>query len=184
MLSDTMIHAAIQDGELEVEPYNMDDLQPASLDVHLGDTFLKYDGPPVIDFADPPVGALSHKRFMVNDFWLHPGGFVLGSTLERVRIGNQYSAHFDGRSTLGRLGIMVHVTAGFIDPGFNGNITLEIKNLSETSYRFKAGMGIGQLLFHTMEGRVMRPYGSPGLGSKYDGIQRGARAPILRKEKL
>lgn len=185
MLSDSAINTAIIDGHIEVEPYQISDLQPASLDVHLGPDILIYNGPPYIDFDDPVENLPSfYERWNVDDVTLEPGTFVLGATLERVRLGNKHCAHFDGRSTLGRLGIMVHVTAGFIDSGFNGNITLEIKNLSNTTYRLKNGMGIGQLLFHSVEGKVLRPYGSKGLGSKYDGVQTGPRAPILRKDKL
>lgn len=184
MLSDTNIELAIQHGYFSIEPFNREDLQPASLDVHLGPELLVYKGPPYIDFKDPIDLVHYYDRQFVEDVILDPGGFVLGATLERVRLGSWHSAHFDGRSTLGRLGITVHITAGFIDPGFDGNITLEIKNLSHTSYRLKNGMGIGQLLFHEMKGPVRRPYGSDGLASKYGGYQSGPRPPVLRKEKL
>ena len=98
---------------------------------------------------------------------MEPGDFILGSTVEHIEVPPDLAARVEGKSSLGRLGLMVHVTAGFIDPGFKGNITLELKNLSHRSITLKTGMPISQICFEELSGKVLRPYGSEGLGSKY-----------------
>jgi deoxycytidine triphosphate deaminase len=122
------------------------------------------------------LGAVAGHRWDDGPFLLTAGGFTLASTAERVTIPPHLYAHLDGKSTLGRLGLVVHVTAGWIDPGFDGEITLELANLSAIPVRLVEGMRIAQLRFGLMEGRVVRPYGHPGLGSHYQG-QTGPTGP-------
>ena len=100
---------------------------------------------------------------------LHPGEFVLGSTLERVKLGNDVVARLEGKSSLGRLGLLIHSTAGFIDPGFEGHITLELSNVATLPIAIFPGMKIGQISFYQMTTEAEFPYGSPELGSKYQG---------------
>jgi dCTP deaminase len=102
-------------------------------------------------------------------FMLHPGEFVLGSTLERVKLGNAVVARLEGKSSLGRLGLLIHSTAGFIDPGFEGHITLELSNVATLPIAIYPGMKIGQISFYQMTTEADVPYGSPLLGSKYQG---------------
>jgi dCTP deaminase len=102
-------------------------------------------------------------------FMLHPGEFVLGSTLERVKLGGDVVARLEGKSSLGRLGLLIHSTAGFIDPGFEGHITLELSNVATLPIAIYPGMKIGQISFYQMTTAAEYPYGSPELGSKYQG---------------
>jgi dCTP deaminase len=102
-------------------------------------------------------------------FILHPGEFVLGQTLEWVELPDDVVARLEGRSSLGRLGLLIHSTAGYVDPGWKGNLTLELSNVANLPIALYAGMGIGQISFFAMSGPVERPYGTSGLGSKYQG---------------
>src|SRR5687768_16937544 len=102
-------------------------------------------------------------------FILHPGEFVLGQTLEAISLPDDVVARLEGRSSLGRLGLLIHSTAGYVDPGWKGNLTLELSNVANLPIALYAGMGIGQISFFAMSGPVERPYGSTGLGSKYQG---------------
>lgn len=161
ILSDLSIREEIQSGNLVIDPFPLNEaFQPASVDLRLND---KDDFQP----------KLCKRRYVGNDngnkykTLLYPGQFVLTSTLERVEIPNYLSARVEGKSSLGRKGLMVHVTAGFIDPGFKGNITLELKNLSSSIIFLKPGMYISQICFMRLDGKVLRPYGSEGLKSRY-----------------
>ena len=141
-------------GEMElIYPFHYDQLQPCSYDVRLSDDLKTVRGKQI---------SLKH-----NDYVLKPNEFILGSTFEHVSIPNNISAFVDGKSSLGRLGIAVHITAGFIDAGFEGNVTLEIKNNSDKQFRLSEGMLIGQLIFFELKSECMRPYGSDGLNSHY-----------------
>jgi dCTP deaminase len=158
----------------------LNDVQPASVDLRLGREFL-VPTPSECTLIDPTnltdytstweLVDVGHK----GNFILHPGEFVLGTTDEWVEIPNDLSAEVDGRSFVGRLGLTVHVTAGFIDPGFKGNITLEMVNLNRVAIKLCHGLSICQLKFTPMLGEVKRPYGHPTRKSKFQG-QKGPQA--------
>lgn len=162
-----------------ITPYFSSQLQPCSYDVTLGDQFTFYSsiGKGAIDVANreiPPfIG--THTETMTNVL-LDPGDFVLGSTNEYIRLPNDVAARFEGKSTLGRYGLTTHITAGFIDPGFEGNITLEIRNDNNVPLTITSGMLIGQLCFYQLDHPVFRPYGSKELNSHYQG-QTGPTIP-------
>lgn len=149
---------------LVVVPEPTDDaIQPSSIDLRLGNEFIYWVGTKGSDDKQAMV-----KRKVVKDhFTLRQGQFILATTLEYVEIPDWLAAQVDGKSTLGRQGVMVHVTAGFIDPGFKGMITLEIKNVGYETMRLDFGMPICQLILHQLSSPALRPYGSEGLGSRY-----------------
>ena len=141
-------------GEMElIYPFHHDHLQPCSYDVRLSDDLKTVRGKQI---------SLKH-----DDYVLKPNEFILGSTIEKVKLPSTVSAFLDGKSGLGRKGIGTHITAGFIDAGFEGNVTLEIKNNSDKQFRLSEGMLIGQLIFFELKSECMRPYGSDGLNSHY-----------------
>lgn len=139
--------------ELFNSPVSLDDIQPASVDLHLNETLLNLEG----------------DEFNLQDesYMLQPNEFILGSTREYVTIPNDLVAQVDGKSSLGRLGIAIHITAGFIDPCFNGNITLEIKNNTDKPFELRYGMPIAQIVFFTLSSPCDRGYGDEGLNSHY-----------------
>lgn len=151
ILSDYDIKLRIN--ELFNSPVSLDDIQPASVDLHLNETLLNLDG----------------DEFNLQDesYILQPNEFILGSTMEYVTIPNDLVAQVDGKSSLGRLGIAIHITAGFIDPCFNGNITLEIKNNTDKPFELRYGMPIAQIVFFTLSSPCDRGYGDEGLNSHY-----------------
>lgn len=152
MLSDRNILELQGDMEL-IYPFHHDHLQPCSYDVRLSDDLKTVRGKQI---------SLKH-----NDYVLKPNEFILGSTIEKVKLPSTVSAFLDGKSGLGRKGIGTHITAGFIDAGFEGNVTLEIKNNSDKQFRLSEGMLIGQLIFFELKSECMRPYGSDGLNNHY-----------------
>lgn len=171
ILSDGGLSTALLHGVIEVEPHDQLQLQPASIDIRLGCDFLVpleayVDG--LIDPYDLPAD-LMEKVSVVETFTLNPREFVLGVTAERVSVPDSMIARVEGRSSLGRLGLMIHSTAGFVDPGFEGSITLELANVGPWSMALHPGMRIGQLAFETLDKPCLRPYGSPGLQSRYQG---------------
>lgn len=175
LLSDRDIRARVDMGEIELDPFTPEMIQPASIDVRL-DRFFRVFNDRQYTYVDPAEdqGELT-EQFSVaqGEPWiLHPGEFVLGSTLERVHISSQIAARLEGKSSLGRLGILTHSTAGFIDPGFNGYITLELSNVSPLPVKLWPGMKIGQICFFELSSPAEHPYGSQALGSHYQG-QRG-----------
>ncbi len=182
-LSDTALRDLMEQGHVVIQPQPKDkDIQPCSIDLHLGPTLLVPHLPPVdFRYAHPTGVDHYYTKVAADGYELKPGAFLLGATEEHVSLGKQYCAHFDGRSTLGRLGLIVHVTAGFCDPGFKGNITLEIKNLADHSMVLAEGMGIGQLLVDRVNGFVSRPYGSEGTANKYTAENVGPVPPNLRR---
>lgn len=167
MFSDRDILAAHQTGTMKIVPLDCTRLQPASLDVCLGDIFATLPEGETFTLSDPP--SVAHYNFHEGPFHLEPGGFVLGSTLETFHLGLNVVAQLEGKSSIGRLGVLVHVTAGLIDPGFEGDITLEIANLSKNNIILEPGIPIGQLTFHPMLSRPSISYGDTG---QYNG-QRG-----------
>jgi dCTP deaminase len=172
ILSDRSIAEALAAGRLLVEPLAEDALQPASLDIRLDRQFrvFRHHRRAYIDVREP-VDDLTAIEEIADDepFVLHPGEFVLGSTLERVRLGDDIVARVEGKSSLGRLGLLVHATAGYVDPGWDGHLTMELSNVSNLPIRLYYGMKIGQLSFAELTTAAERPYGSPGLRSKYQG---------------
>lgn len=178
LLSDTDIRAQIEAGRVVVEPYDPAMVQPASVDVRLDRLFRLFDNHryPVIDpAAEQPD--LTHVVDVGPDdpFVLHPGEFVLGSTYEKVTLPDDLAARLEGKSSLGRLGLLTHSTAGFIDPGFSGHVTLELSNTATMPILLWPGMKVGQLCFFRLSSPSAAPYGAGADGSRYQG-QRGPTA--------
>jgi dCTP deaminase len=176
VLSDGTILQQVQDGRIKVDPWDPKMVQPASIDLRLGDSFRVFHNhrATAIDLRDPPSN-LTEEVVMPDGeaFVIHPGEFCLGRTLEWVQIPDDIVARIEGKSSLGRLGLIVHATAGFCDPGFEGTLTLELNNLTRVPIRLYPGLPIAQLSFMTLDRPAQRPYGTPGLGSHYQG-QRAA----------
>jgi dCTP deaminase len=172
VLSDHDIGASIEAGQIVIRPYDPADLQPSSVDLHLDRRFrvFRNNRYPYIDVRAPQPD-LTELLTVADDepFVLHPGEFVLGLTLEWVELPNDLVARLEGKSSLGRLGLLIHSTAGYVDPGWKGNLTLELSNVANLPIALYFGMKIGQISFFRMTSPVDRPYGSPELGSKYQG---------------
>ncbi len=175
ILSDRDLRARLKKGDLVIDPLDDPELQiqPASIDLRLAGEFVVYKiaHVPVIDPHDVDSVSKYTETLRIPDndaFILHPGEFVLGSTLESVKIPTDLVARVEGRSSIGRLAVVVHATAGFIDPGFQGQITLELSNLGRLPVKLYPGMRISQVVLHTMTSPAERPYG-PDRGSKYFG---------------
>ena len=175
VLSDGAIRRLVADGRIGIDPYDESLLQPSSLDVRVDRLFRVFRNSryPYID-VKAEQDDLTELVEVADDeaFILHPGEFVLGSTLERVSLPDDLVARLEGKSSLGRLGLLIHSTAGFIDPGWDGHVTLELSNVANLPITIYAGMKIGQLSFVQLSEPAERPYGAGGLGSKYQG-QRG-----------
>jgi dCTP deaminase len=173
ILSDADIVSRLEEGDLVVEP--LDDpslqIQPASVDLRLGREFLEFQRtniPCIHPGSEREVEEYVTESVVEEgeEFILHPGDFVLGTTKERVEIPNDLLAHVEGRSSLGRLAIVVHATAGVVDPGYRGQITLELSNLGTAPVALTPEMRISQLIFTEMKSAAERPYGAER-GSKY-----------------
>lgn len=172
VLSDRSIREAIEAGRIAIDPFDWADLQPSSVDVHLDRVFRVFNNTryPYIDVRTEQPDLTS--RVTVDDdepFVLHPGEFVLGQTLECVTLPDDVVARLEGTSSLGRLGLLIHSTAGYVDPGWRGNLTLELSNVANLPITLYQGMRIGQLSFAQMSTPVDRPYGSAAIGSRYFG---------------
>jgi len=178
LLSDRDIRAAIDAGAVTLDPYEPDMIQPSSIDVRLDKYFRVFDNHKYAAI-DPSVEQPELTRLMEvaadKPFVLHPGEFVLGSTYESVSLPDDIAARLEGKSSLGRLGLLTHSTAGFIDPGFEGNVTLELSNTATLPIYLWPGMKIGQLCFFRLTSPAEHPYGSEKYGSRYRG-QRGPTA--------
>lgn len=174
MYSDIDIRRALDSGALVVEPHNRLNIQPCTLDITLGEGFMVpaeqldpslrhvpldilHDGADMVAWSDP--------RTVI----IPPRGFVLGTTAETFRLDSTIASKLDGRSSIGRCALTVHITAGLIDAGYHGQITLELANLRDRPLILRAGMRVGQLEFHQLITPARRPYGSPGLQSRYQG---------------
>jgi dCTP deaminase len=173
LLSDGDIEAHLERRELEVTPTAPGALQPASLEVRLGDTFRVFTEHRW-GFIDPEVeqpGLTEEVRVEAGGrFMLHPGEFVLASTVERVKVGGSISVRLEGKSSWGRLGLLVHATAGWIDPGFDGHVTLELSNVNSLPIALRPGRAIGQLCVFPLSSPARVLYGDrPVLGSRYQG---------------
>jgi dCTP deaminase len=176
VLSDGTILDLIEQGRIKVQPWDPKMVQPASIDLRLGDSFRVFHNHRVatIDLRDPPANLTEEIVVPAGEpFVIHPGEFCLGRTLEWVQIPDDIVARIEGKSSLGRLGLIVHATAGFCDPGFEGTLTLELNNLTRVPIRLYPDLPIAQLSFMTLDKPALKPYGSPGLGSHYQG-QRAA----------
>jgi dCTP deaminase len=175
ILSDRSLREAIAAGRLVIDPLDDDAIQPSSIDVRLDNRFRVFYTArhPYIDVKQPMDDLTELVEVKPDDaFILHPGEFVLGSTLEEVGIPADLAARLEGKSSLGRLGLMTHSTAGFLDPGFVGHVTLELSNVANLPITLYPGMRIGQIAVFQLTTAAERPYGSRGVGSKYQG-QRG-----------
>ena len=183
ILSDRSIKESIASGRIVITPYDEGLVQPASIDIRLDGRFLVFRN--YKHSCIDPKALQEDLTEMVtvaegDPFIVHPGEFILGNTVERVKLGNDLVARLEGKSSLGRLGLIVHATAGYVDPGFDGNITLELSNVANLPIRLYPGMKVGQISFFAMTTPADRPYGSPGLGSKY----KGQTAPTASKMHL
>jgi dCTP deaminase len=172
VLSDRTIRAEIEAGRISFDPFDPKLIQPSSVDVRVDRQFRVFHNArhPYIDVRKP-MEDLTELVEVPGDepFILHPGEFVLGQTLERVTLPDDLVARLEGKSSLGRLGLLIHSTAGFVDSGFSGNLTLELSNVANLPITIYHGMPIGQISFMRMDGPVERPYGSGEAGSKYQG---------------
>lgn len=170
VLSDQDIRAALQGGQVGLRGLPADRIQPASVDLTLGDEFLAYQGNEPwnphdeIDLDDVQTNTKLHKA---SQYRLMPGEFILGTTEEYVSIPHDIVAVINGRSSLARLGLLIHITAGFIDPGFEGKVTLEIVNLNRMPIILRPGKPICQISFLKLSSEAQYPYGHPALHSKY-----------------
>ena len=174
ILSDRTVREQLAAGRIAIEPFDDSLIQPSSIDVRISNLFRV--------FRNHTTGIIDVKRDMTSlleliempedgsePFMLHPGEFALGSTMERIALPDDLVARIEGKSSLGRLGLLIHSTAGFIDPAWDGHITLELSNVNTIPITLYAGMRIGQLSFFPLSSPAEHPYGSPELGSSYQG---------------
>jgi dCTP deaminase len=175
LLSDRDILAEIDAGRLLLDPFDRDMIQPSSIDVRL-DRFFRVFENHRYPHIDPSVEQPDLTRVVEphgdEPFILHPGEFVLASTYEVITLPDDLASRLEGKSSLGRLGLLTHSTAGFIDPGFSGHVTLELSNVATLPIKLWPGMKIGQLCVFKLSSPAEHPYGSDKYGSRYQG-QRG-----------
>ncbi len=178
LLSDHDIHAEIDAGRIRMDPYEPGMMQPSSIDVRLDRYFRVFDNHKY-PHIDPAADQSDLTRIIETDgdepFILHPSEFVLGSTYESVTLPDDIAARVEGKSSLGRLGLLTHATAGFVDPGFSGHVTLELANVATLPIKLYPGMKVGQFCFLRLTSPSDHPYGSEKYGSRYQG-QRGPTA--------
>lgn len=175
LLSDRDIRAEVESGRVALEPYDAAMVQPSSVDVRLDRYFRVFENhryPHIDPAAEQPDLTRLVEAEGDDAFVLHPGEFVLASTFEVVTLPDDVAARLEGKSSLGRLGLLTHSTAGFIDPGFSGHVTLELSNVATLPIMLWPGMKIGQLCFFRLSSPAEHPYGSAKHGSRYQG-QRG-----------
>lgn len=175
LLSDRDLVAEIDAGNMQLDPYDPELIQPSSIDVRLDRLFRVFNNH-LYTHIDPAVRQDDLTSLVEvpegDPFVLHPGEFVLGSTLEVMTLGSQLAARIEGKSSMGRLGLLTHSTAGFIDPGFSGHVTLELSNVANLPITLWPGMKIGQLCIFRLSSPAQHPYGTAIYGSRYQG-QRG-----------
>jgi dCTP deaminase len=172
VLSDGTIIQLVSQGRIRINPWDEGMVQPASVDLRLGDSFRVFHNhrTSAIDLRNPPDNLTEEVRISGDDpFVIHPGEFALGRTQEWVELPDDIVARIEGKSSLGRLGLIVHATAGFCDPGWKGTLTLELANLTRVPIKLYAGLPIAQLSFMTLDAPALRPYGHEQLGSHYQG---------------
>ena len=184
VLSDGTIRRLVQDGRIVIKPWDPSLVQPASIDLRLGNTFRVFSNHkvPAIDLRDGPPPGLTEEVVATPEegFVIHPGEFCLGRTEEWVELPDDIVARIEGKSSLGRLGLIVHATAGFIDPGWKGTLTLELNNLTRVPIRLYPHLLIAQLSFMTLDQPAERPYGSAELGSPYQGQVAATESRYMR----
>jgi dCTP deaminase len=184
ILSDRSIREEIAAGRIVIDPFDPACVQPSSVDLHVDSQFRVFANSryAYIDVKQEMQGLTELVEVADGEpFILHPGEFVLGSTLERVRIPDDMVARLEGKSSLGRLGLLIHSTAGYVDPGWDGYLTLELSNVANLPITIYAGMKIGQISFFRLSTAAERPYGSKETKSKYQG-QRGPTASRFFEE--
>ncbi len=172
VLSDHTIREELASGRIGIDPIADDCIQPSSVDLHVDQYFRLFRNHTqrVIDVREDQEDLTELVDVGTdNPLVLHPGEFVLGSTVERVRLPDDLVARLEGKSSLGRLGLLIHSTAGFVDAGWDGHLTLELSNVANLPITVYPRMKIGQISFLRMSTPADRPYGSAGLGSKYQG---------------
>ena len=172
VLSDATIRELIESGRITIDPWDPSMVQPASVDIRLGNSFRVFHNHRIksIDLSDPPRDLTEHVDIgEEGEFVIHPGEFVLGRTVELVEIPDDIVCRIEGKSSIGRMGLVVHATAGFVDPGFRGTLTLEITNFNSVPIVLRAGLPIAQLSFMALDRPAEKPYGHPDLGSHYYG---------------
>ena len=183
VLSDKTIKEEISKNRIVIDPLNPDDIQPASVDVHLDGDLLVFRNSrqPYIDIKKD-ASDLTDLEIIDEDnpFILHPGEFVLASTLEHIEIPNDIVARLEGKSSLGRLGLLIHSTAGYVDPGWKGHLTLELSNVANLPITLYRSMKIGQISFLRLTSASDNVYGSDQLGSKYQGQTQPTASRIHR----
>jgi dCTP deaminase len=175
LLSDRDIKAEVAAGRIGLEPYAVEMVQPSSIDVRLDKYFRVFENhryPHIDPAADQPDLTRAVEPEPGEPFILHPGEFALGSIYEVVTLPDDVAARVEGKSSLGRLGLLTHATAGFIDPGFSGHVTLELSNVATLPIKLWPGMKIGQFCFFRLSSAAEHPYGSTQSGSHYQN-QRG-----------
>jgi dCTP deaminase len=171
-VSDGTLRRLVEEGRLVVDPFDDALIQPASIDLRLGDSFRVFSNHRVtaIDLREVPANLTEEVVIEPEgSFVIHPGEFCLGRTLERIELPDDLVARVEGKSSLGRLGLIVHATAGFVDPGWRGTLTLELNNLTRVPIKLYPGLPIAQLSVMALDRPAERPYGSPELGSHYQG---------------
>ncbi len=184
ILSDASIREEVAAGRIVIDPFDPDCVQPSSVDLHVDAQFRVFANSryPYIDVRRE-MPDLTDLVTVADDepFILHPGEFVLGSTLERVVVPNDMVARLEGKSSLGRLGLLIHSTAGYVDPGWDGYLTLELSNVANLPITIYPGMRIGQISFFRLSTPAVTPYGTNAIHSKYQG-QRGPTASRFFEE--
>jgi dCTP deaminase len=172
VLSDGTIIRLVGTGRIRIDPWDPHLVQPASVDLRLGGTFRVFHNhrTSAIDLRDPPSNLTEQIDVADGEaFVIHPGEFCLGRTLEHIELPDDVVARIEGKSSLGRLGLIVHATAGFCDPGWKGTLTLELNNLTRVPIKLYPGLPIAQLSFMALDAPALRPYGHADLGSRYQG---------------
>jgi len=184
VLSDRTIKEQLASGRLGIDPLDREAIQPASVDLRLDRSFrvFRSTARPFVDVREPVDDLTELVEIRDGEpFVIQPASFCLGSTIETVTLPDDIVARVDGKSSLGRLGLLVHATAGYVDPGWTGRLTLELSNQSQMPIALYYGMRIAQVSFLQLTTPVDRPYGSPELGSKYQG-QTGPTASRISRE--
>ncbi len=186
ILSDRDIIAAVKEKKISIKPFDKTTVQPASVDIHLDRQFMTFDTSAnfVIDTRKPVENLMKKIRISGDEpFVLHPGEFALGLILEETGVDAEHVGRLEGKSSLGRLGLIIHTTAGYLDPGNRLKMTLELYNAGKLPIKLYYKMPIGQMAFERMSSPCDRPYGSKGLGSKYYG-DKAVQASKMHKNKF
>ena len=191
ILSDRDIERAVRSGRIGIDPFEPSHVQPSSVDLRVDRRFRVFENHlyPIIDPKVYQPGLTKEMEVPPDSsFVLHPGEFVLGATVERITLADDIVARLEGKSSLGRIGLLIHSTAGFVDPGFDGYLTLELANVANLPIAIYPQMLIGQISFYLLSSSARSPYGAGSSGSKYQG-QRGptpsrVHEDFLQKDRL